>query len=700
MLELAMKTFFAPRGVAIVGASSDPTKLGYGLARNLALSSYPGAVHLVNPQGGSLFGRPVYQRISQAPDPIDLALLLIPAAAIPSALKECGERGLRAAVIMAGGFRETGAHGAALETECLEIARSYGMRLLGPNSVGLLDTHLPLNATFLPQAEALPGEVAFISHSGAICAAILDWAAGQGLGFSRLISLGNQADLNETDALAAIAGDPATRVLTMYLEGIGDGRRFIEVASQVARQKPIVALKVGRFPGGQQAAASHTGALAGEEHAYAAAFQRTGVLRAATSQELFDWARALAWCPPPAGCRAAILTNAGGPGVTAADAIELNGLRLAQFSPATTQSLAALLPPAANLKNPVDMLASASPEQYSSSLRLLLNDPGVDSVMVILPAPPMHPVEGVAQALIPVIQAAAKPVVIALMGERLVQSAAGLFRAAKVADYRFPEQAAAALGALAAWAEQRDLAPARRPDGLDRQQAEQILAGCSLSAPGFLPNDTAAGLLRAYGIPVPQASLAKTAPEAVLAAGRCGYPVALKIVSPDIAHKSDVGGIALNLQTPKEVQAGFARVMENARTARPEARLEGALVQQMTLAGQEVIIGAIQNPQFGPLVMFGSGGVEVEGLKDICFRLAPLPVEEAEQMLESTWAGRKLAGFRNLPPADRTAVLDCLVRLAWLAADFPQLAEIEINPLRVLATGQGASAVDIRIRAG
>ncbi len=700
MLESELRFFFAPRGVAVVGASHDPTKLGYGLARNLALSSYPGAIHLVNPQGGSLFGQPVYPRISQAPDPIDLALLLIPAAAMPGTLKECGERGLQAAVIMAGGFRETGANGAALEAECLEIARRYGMRLLGPNSVGLLDTHLPLNATFLPQAETLPGEAAFISHSGAICAAILDWSSCQGLGFSRLISLGNQADINETDALAAIAGDPATRVLTMYLEGISDGRRFIEVASQVARQKPIVALKVGRFPSGQQAAASHTGALAGEEHAYEAAFQCAGVLRADTSQELFDWARALAWCPPPSGRRVAILTNAGGPGVTAADAIELNGLHLAQLSTATTQALAALLPPAANLKNPVDMLASASPEQYASSLHLLLDDPGVDSVMVILPAPPMHPVEGVALALIPIIQSAAKPVVIALMGERLIQSAARLFRAAQVADYRFPEQAASALGALAAWAKRRDLAPAQRPKGLDRREAERILADCARSSSGFLPSEATAGLMSAYGIPVPQASLAKTAPEAIQAARRCGYPVALKIVSPEIAHKSDVGGIALNLHTPEEVQAGFAQVIENARTARPEARLEGALVQRMIPAGQEVIIGAIQNPQFGSLVMFGSGGVEVEGLKDICFRLAPLPVEEAEQMLESTWAGRKLAGFRNLPPADRAAVLDCLVRLAWLATDFPQLTEIEINPLRVLADGQGAAAVDIRVRAG
>ena len=403
--------------MAVVGASQDPTKLGYGLARNLVQSNYQGVVHFVNPKGGGLLGRPMYPSLSQVPDPVDLAILLIPARAIPGALRECGERGLKAAIIAAGGFREVGPEGAKLELECVDIARSYNMRLFGPNSIGLLDTHLPIDATFLPPPGPLPGEVAFVSHSGAICAAVIDWARGQSFGLSRLVSLGNQADVNETDVLASVAADPFTRVLTLYLEGVSNGRRFVSEASLITRQKPIIALKVGRFASGQRAVASHTGALAGQESAYNAAFRRSGVIRAETSEEMFDWARALAWCPPPRGRAASVLTNAGGPGVTAADALEANGMQLAALSQNTQSDLRATLPAAASVQNPVDMLASASPEQYASSLQILLKDPGVHSVMVILPPPPMYTAGAVAKALIPVIHAADKPVVIALMGE-------------------------------------------------------------------------------------------------------------------------------------------------------------------------------------------------------------------------------------------------------------------------------------------
>ncbi len=445
----ALNFFFNPKGIAVIGASQDPTKLGYGLARNLIFSNFQGAVHFVNPHGGSLFGRPVFSHISEVPDPLDLAMLLIPAGAVPQALRECAERGLRAAVIGAGGFRETGPEGAALEQECLRIARQYEMRLIGPNSIGLLDTHLPVDATFLPPPGPLLGEVAFISHSGAICAAVIDWARGQGFGLSRLVSLGNQVDVTETDVIPAVAADPFTRVLAMYLEGVSQGRRFVAQAEQVTRHKPIIALKVGRFSAGQRAVASHTGAMAGSENAYNAAFRRAGVIRAETSQEMFDWARALAWCPLPTGRRVAVLTNAGGPGVTASDALELNGLQLAEISPACHAGLAALLPSAASLKNPIDMLASASPEQYSACLRVLLADAQIDSVLVILPPPPMYTAGAVAKALIPVIHNAAKPVVIALMGERLIQEAVEHFRAARVPEYRFPEQAASALGVLA-----------------------------------------------------------------------------------------------------------------------------------------------------------------------------------------------------------------------------------------------------------
>jgi acetyl coenzyme A synthetase (ADP forming)-like protein len=693
----SLTPFFAPRGVAVIGASQDPTKLGYGLARNLVQSNFQGVVHFVNPKGGSLLGRPMYPNISQVPDPVDLAMLLIPARFIPQSLEECGRRGIRAVVIGSGGFRETGPEGAALEEQCVRIARQQGMRILGPNCIGLLDTHLPIDATFLPPPGPLPGDVAFISHSGAICAAVIDWARGQGFGLSRLVSLGNQADVNETDALAPVAADPFTRVLTLYLEGVSDGRRFAAEASHVTRSKPIIALKVGRFSSGQRAVASHTGALAGQENAFNAAFRRAGVIRADTSEEMFDWARALAWCPPPGGRAVAVLTNAGGPGVTAADALEADGMRLAQLSLATKEALKGLLPAAASLHNPVDMLASASPEQYAACLRVLLDDPGVDAALVILPPPPMYTAGAVAKALIPIIHAAEKPVVVALMGERLIQEAVEHFRAARVPEYRFPERAASALAVLAQRAEYLARA-AETPNYLPGVNTAEAGAVLARAGEGWLAPQEANALLKVYGIPTPITCLVRSPQEAVEAAHQAGFPLAMKIESPEIAHKSDIGGVLLNLEDEAGVRRGYATLVENIHRVKPGAQILGVQIQQMIPAGQEVIIGAVRDDQFGPLVMFGSGGVEVEGLKDVAFALAPLTSEEAGHLLESTWAGRRLNGFRNLPPADRQAVLNTLFRVAQLVSDFAQIAEIEINPLRVLTQNQGAYAIDVRVR--
>ncbi|MBN2548774.1 MAG: acetate--CoA ligase family protein [Anaerolineales bacterium] len=695
--------FFTPRGIAVVGASQDSTKLGYGLARNLVHSNYPGAVHFVNPRGGSLLGRPVYSNMAQVPEPVDLAFLLIPAAMVPQALHDCGGRGLKAAVIGSGGFRETGPEGAALEEECLQIAQSYGMRLIGPNCIGLLDTHMPMNATFLPPPGPPPGDVAYLSHSGAICAAVIDWARGHDFGLSRLVSLGNQADVNETDMLAPAAADPFTRVINLYLEGIRDGRRFVKEASRVSRQKPVIALKVGRYASGQRAVASHTGALAGQESAYNAAFRRAGVIRAETSEEMFDWARALAWCPPPKGRAIAVLTNAGGAGVTAADALESNGMNLAALQENTCQALREVLPAAASLHNPVDMLASASPDQYARCLQILLDDTGVHGVMVIVPPPPMFAAGAVAKALIPIINISEKPVVVTLMGERLIQEAVEHFRSEHVVEYRFPERAASALAVLAKRAEylqRAEQAPVQvNIPGIEQARAilkRYLDAGQGGAGAGWLAQEDALHLLEIYGIAIPPSGLARTPQEAVEKAQQMGLPVALKVASADISHKSDVGGVLLSLHDPEEIMLGFEQVVGNARRARPQAEILGVDVQRMIPAGQEVIIGAVQDAQFGPMVMFGSGGIEVEGLKDVAFALAPMTEEEAEYLLRSTWAGRKLAGFRSFLPVDRAAVLQALLRLAQIAADFPQLAEIEINPLRVLQ--EGAFALDVRAR--
>lgn len=696
-LDPTLQPFFAPTGVAVIGASTNPTKLGFGLARNLLQSGYKGAIHFVNPGAGLLLGQPVYTSIAEVPDPVDLAVLLIPASAVPAAVIDCAARGIRAAIIASGGFREIGPEGAALEVECLRVAQGQGVRLIGPNCIGLLDTHLPLDTTFLPPPGPTPGDVAFISHSGAICAAVIDWARGQGFGLSRLVSLGNQVDVNESDVLAPVAADAYTKVITMYLEGVADGRRFVETARQVSREKPIVALKVGRFAAGQQAVASHTGALAGEDSAYTAAFRQAGIIRANTSEELFDWARALAWCPPPQGRGVAVLTNAGGPGVTAVDALEAHDLELAQLNPETQAGLRKFLPSAASVNNPVDMLAAATPQQYAKCLQLLLQDTAVHSVLVILPPPPMHTAGGVARALIPIIYTATKPVIIALMGERLIQEAIEHFRAARVPEYRFPERAASALAILAQRAEYL-AAPERiappLPDKIDHQAAQAALAG--QPAGEFLPQAAVYQLFDAYGIPRPAFELARSAEESVALAEAMGLPVALKIAAPEISHKSDVGCVLLNLKTAVAVAEGFETVVENGRRANPDAAIEGVYVQPMISAGQELILGVVRDPQFGPVVMFGSGGVEVEGVRDVAFALAPLTRAEAEWLLDHTWAGRKLRGYRNLPPADIEQVIDCLLRLGQLAVDLPQLAEIEINPLRVLAAGKGIWAIDGR----
>ena len=359
--------FFHPRGVVVVGASSHPHKLGYGVARNLINSGYTGAIHLVNPKGGELFEHKMLPALADIPDPVDLAILVVPSKFASDTMRACGERGIHAAVLVSGGFRETGEAGAKLESETLKIAQEYGIRMIGPNCIGLLDTHLPLDTTFLTPPMPRPGELAFISHSGAICAALIDWAKEQGFSFSRLISLGNQADVSETDILPLVAEDEHTKVITMYLENIADGARFIEEARRVVAKKPVIALKVGRSASGQRAAASHTGALAGAESAFDAAFEKAGVFRADTTEEMFDWARALAWSPLPRGRRVAILTNAGGPGVIAADALDHNHLQLADFAPETTTALKNLLPSAASAHNPVDMLASASRVSACSS---------------------------------------------------------------------------------------------------------------------------------------------------------------------------------------------------------------------------------------------------------------------------------------------------------------------------------------------
>ena len=687
-MDSSLLPFFKPNGVVVIGASTSPEKLGYGVARNLVQSGYQGALHFVSQKPGELFEHPLYTDLSQIPDPVDLAILIVPPAATPNTIEACGRHGIKAAIIMSSGFREVGPEGAALEQGCLDAARAYNVRLLGPNCIGTIDTHLPLDTTFLQPPMPAQGHIGFISHSGAFCAAIVDWARGEGFGFSQLISLGNQVDVNETDALAALADDEHTRVIVLYMEGVSVGQRFVEAAREVTQRKPVIALKVGRFESGQKAAASHTGALAASDTAFDAAFEKAGILRADSAEQMFDWARALADCPLPRGNRFAILTNAGGPGVIAADALETDGLSLARLTESTLKALIAHLPPAASVFNPVDMLASASPDTYASCLRILLEDQNVDGILVILPPPPMFKAEEVAEKIIEVMESdnslsdSQKPVVIALMGSTLIENARSTFERSQIPTYPFPERAASALGALV-----------KRAEFLDGLQHLTML---EKSEPEVRRLRTPEQLIEAYGIETAPIKLAHSAEEAVAIGNGLGYPVVIKIASPDILHKSDVGGVILNIKDSNSLRSAYTQMMKRVKEAIPEAQIEGVHIQRQIANGQEVIVGAVRDPQFGPLMMFGSGGVEVEGLKDVAFALAPLDQAEAGKMIRKTWAGRKLKGFRGLPPADEEAVIDVLIKLSRLAMENESIDEIEINPLRVLS--KGAVAVDVRMK--
>lgn len=681
-----LEPFFNPRGVAVIGASGDPHKLGYGVVRNLGEYGYRGSIYPVNPNARKILGYPCYASIEEVPDPVDLAVVIVPAPSVVDVIDRCGRRGIRHAIVPSGGFGETGPEGRARERALAETARKYGMRIIGPNCIGTIDTHTPVSTTFvsgMPQ----PGDIGFVSQSGAICAVVIDWARGAGVGFSRIVSLGNQVDVNETEMLAALAADTQTHVITAYVEGLSDGRAFLRTAAEATRRKPVVVLKGGHGESGARAIASHTGALAGNSEVYDAAFRDTGVLRAATMEELFDWARALAWQPLPQQNRVAVLTNAGGPAILAVDAMEAVGLRLAPLTDATRDFLRLRLPTAGSVANPVDVLAGSGPGTYALALDALLSDPTVDAALVIQAPQDWFLPGSLAEVIGDVAAMHRKPVLASIMGKASVEQALAILHRRRIPSFAFPERAASALAAMVARRRWLDT-PAEPPVELvdvDRDGARAALAQRDF-----------AGALAAYGIALPPARLATSAEQAARLADAVGYPVALKLVSPDISHKSDVGGVALDLPDEHAVHAAFDRICTAARAAHPDARVAGVLVQKMLSGGREVIVGIRRDPQFGPLVLVGSGGVEVELLRDVSMGLAPLTRSQAVQMLDATRVGVRLKGWRGSPPADRDAVLDAMLRLSQIACDFSEIAELEINPLYVLPEGQGALAVDVR----
>lgn len=689
--------FFSPRSVAIIGASRDSHKLGYGVVRNLHDYHYRGEIYPVNPHAREVLGYPCYPSIADTPKPVDLAVVVVPADHVIETIVECGAAGVPAAIVVSGGFSEAGPEGEARERELQRVSAEHNIRLLGPNCIGTIDTHTPVNTTFVVGMPRT-GDIAFVSQSGAVVAAVIDWARGAGVGFSRMVSLGNGADVDETELFAEMAGDPQSRVITGYLEGVADGRAFLQVATEAARKKPLVMLKVGRGEGGARAVASHTGALAGSAEAYEAAFRKAGILRANSLEELFDWARALAWQPLPTGNRVAVLTNAGGPGILAVDALEAAGLALAPLTEATRQYLASRCPPYASVRNPVDILAGSGPGTYARALDALLADETVDAAVVIQAPQDWFYPTSLAEVIGEVAAGSRKPVLACIMGLASTADALNILHRRRVPNYAFPERVASTLAAMLA--RHRWLGsppePAGEPFPVDRTAAQGVVADAQSGGDQVLDGLATASLLRAYGIPLPDDDLATDAEAAAAAADRIGYPVVLKVVSTDIIHKSDVGGVIPGLEDSDAVGQAFDRLMAAVRDRQPNARVRGAMVQEMVPAGQEVIVGWRRDPQFGPLLLVGSGGTEVELVRDVAVEIAPLTRGEAERMLSATLAGRRLAGWRGSPPADRQAVIEVLLRLSQMALDLPSITELEINPLRVFSAGRGAVAVDAR----
>ncbi|MEW5957287.1 MAG: acetate--CoA ligase family protein, partial [Chloroflexota bacterium] len=680
----------------LIGATPNRRKLGYGVLRNLTQFGFQGQVYPVNPNYQQINDLACYPEVVAVPDPVDLAVIVLPAQVAPATLEACGRRGIRAAIIISGGFKEVGPGGAALEQDCLAVAQRYGIRLIGPNCIGTMDLHTGLNTTFV-EGVLKRGGIGFVSQSGGVCGSFIAYVGEKYLGFSRFVSLGNAADVNETDIIAYLADDPNTRVIAVYVEAIADGRRFMEVARRVSRQKPIVLLKAGRTEAGGRAISSHTGSLAGSNAAYEAAFSQSGVIEVDSISELFDISVALAYQPSPAGHGVLVLTNSGGPAALAADHLASAGMGLTDLTPPTQEALRSALGPTVQIGNPTDMLGGAGPAEFESALRLVMADPAIDSVVVLLVSHLLlDPIE-TATRICRLAPQLTKPILTCFMGEGVAE-ARRILHEHHIPMYDFPEAASRALSAMCRYADWRKSRPEQLlPDlnDVNLEAVRQVLARpCADHALGEA--DTRP-VLEAYHIPIVAGRMAHNPAEAVEIAAELGYPVVLKIVSPDILHKSEAGGIRLNLADAEAVTAAYHQLLANMAATHPTANLVGVLVEKMAPAGQEVIVGMRRDPQFGPLLMFGLGGIYVELLTDLSFRVAPIDRTEALAMIHETKAGRLLAGVRGQAAADIEAVVDCILRLSQLALDFSQIEEVEVNPLLALPKGQGAVALDGRV---
>ncbi len=695
-----LEALFEPRSVAVVGASRDETKVGHLVLDNLIEGGFPGELYPVNPKVEEIHGLRCHASLSELPSVPDLVVVAVPAPIVPSVISECGRIGASVAVVITAGFKETGPEGAALERRVVEAAKAGGVRILGPNCLGVVSTHHSLNASFAPAA-LTRGDIAVMSQSGAMGTAILDWAAGEGFGISHLVSLGNKADIDEADLMRAWAEDDEAAVVVSYLESVRDGSAFIGAAIELVPRKPLIVLKAGGSDAGARAVSSHTGSLAGSERAYEAAFRRAGVLRAQTVEELFDFATGFSLQPLPRGGGLAIITNAGGPAIMATDACDRLGVPLASLSGETIDRLLDTLPRAAAVYNPVDVLGDAPASRYAEAAAVVSEDEGVGAVLcVITPQATTEPLK-TANALADAHEGSDLPLYACVMGSAAVREAHSAFHERGVPTFPFPERAVATYSAMYGHAERLREPPAERPPASEPPpDAASAIVDATASDRHFLTADEVGRVARAYDIPLAPAELARDLGDARSCADGIGYPVVLKVSSPDIPHKTDVGGIRVGIEDETQLEHAFEDMLSTVRSRMPGADIWGVTVQKMVTGGRELVVGVDRDPTFGPLLMVGLGGVYVEVMRDVAFRLCPVTAEEAREMLAGLRSYGLLRGARGQAPADVASAVEVLLVVSRMAVELPEIVELDINPLMVMDAGDGSVAADVRIGIG
>lgn len=703
---------FSPSSVAVVGASTAPGKVGHDIFVNILKGGFQGTLYPVNPKAKSIASVRAYATIADLPEAPDLAMIILPPQLALKAVQDAIAKGTKGIVIVSAGFKEVGEEGLEIENKIVDLCRKANVRLVGPNCLGVINPaeNVSLNASFSARMPK-PGNVSFMSQSGALCTAVLDFAGAREFGFSKFISIGNKADVDEVDLLRYFHDDPYTEVIMIYVEELQRGQAFIEAAKEITggdyNPKPILVIKSGRTSAGAEAAASHTGSLAGSEAVYDAIFAQSGIIRVDSIDELFDFATAFAYKNEnalgklrrkvPLGNKVAIVTNAGGPGIVATDMTVTSGLELAQFSEETVASLKNHLPATANFHNPVDVIGDAAQDRYENALAAVIRDEGVDGALVILTPQSMTNAIGTAEAIVRIACRSHKPILCCFMGIIDVSSGVQYLQENGVPVYRFPENAAKAMGALyrySKWLNRKELAPFDLKQNKDC--GRKIIESCLAAGKTYIGELEGTQLLACYGFDVLTTELATTGDEAVKLADDMGYPVVMKIVSPQIIHKSDAGGVKINLADAEAVRGAFDAIIQGAKAYNTDAQIQGVLVQKMAPKGQEVILGSTRYPKFGHLLMFGFGGIMVEVFKDVTFRLAPINRNSARFMVRGVKGHALLDGFRGAAKADVDAVERLLVCLSDLVVDNPEIKELDINPLLVHPKGQGATVADCR----